>query len=869
MASGVEVAQAYITIIPSMQGIQGQIAKELGAEKVGQKAGKDLGKGIKQGTAKSSDALMKSFGSVGDRIAFKTKTGLNTAFSSVAQNAKSKMGAAAESITGKFKAVGDKIGSTGIGKAFGTVATTAKGAFDKVTGTIRGVASFAGDAFRDVAGKIGEKLSPITQKARAVFDKVGSAASSGFSAAVKAATIGAAGVAAALGTITTAAIGSYADYEQLAGGVDKLFGSASDKLKQYAQEAYKTAGMSANDYMEQATSFSASLIKSVGGDTAEAARLADVAMRAMSDNVNTFGSNAQDVQNAVMGLSRENYTMLDNLKLGYAGTKEGMMQLINDSGVLGETLTDTSQLGEVGFGRMIEAIQAVQEQQGIAGTTAREAAGTISGSIEMTKASWQNLMTELGKDDGNVSARVGEVVDSALAVLANVAPRIPVIVGALMSEVPQALAENGPKVTKALTSVLDGATNGAFSKAVGIIKPYADRIGAAMSGLWNRLKPLSPIVQEIGSKLGGVLVKALGVATSAFEKVAPIIATIAEHGLPILSSAIGATSSAFDAIMTVMGPVASFLTDTLGTAIDWVGTKLEEFAAWIEEKFGVVADVVSGFSDALSDPFGAIGDMAKKAGKALTGTADDASKSAEKAAKATKKGYGEVSKSVTTGTANAATNASKNMSSAASSVSKQSGSAASSAEKNGQRIEKAWNKTYTTKMNATANTSSAESTMRGFKNKWTSFGVTGKAYMDTSPASRALSDFKYRNNNFVVTGSVQIRNAAGKVTVGYQAAGGVIVQKHAEGYIANRPGRGVNLTQHIVGEAGAEAVIPLTNRRYVAPFAQTVADYINADRGVTITGCTFIVRKESDIDAIGRAINRDAQRQQRARLRHG
>lgn len=313
MASGVEVAQAYITIIPSMQGIQGQIAKELGAEKIGQKAGKDLGKGLKAGTAKSSDALMKSFNSVGDRIAFKTKTGLNTAFNKVADNAKTKMSGAASTISSKFKAVGDKLANTGIGKAFGDAATAAKGAFDKVTGTIKGAAQFAGDAFRGVTDKVGSALSPIAEKAKPIFDRVSSAASSAFSAVVSAAGVAAAGTAAALGAITTAAVNSYADYEQLAGGVDKLFGSASDKLKQYAQEAYKTAGMSANDYMEQATSFSAALIKSVNGDTAEAARLTDVAMRAMSDNVNTFGSNAQDVQNAVMGLSRENYTMLDNL----------------------------------------------------------------------------------------------------------------------------------------------------------------------------------------------------------------------------------------------------------------------------------------------------------------------------------------------------------------------------------------------------------------------------------------------------------------------------------------------------------------------------------------------------------------------------
>lgn len=867
MPSGVEVAQAYITIIPSMKGIQSTIAKELNADVVGEKAGKALGSGMEKGAKKSGDDLMKSFGSVGDRIAFKTQTGLSTAFKNVADGAKQRMGAVATNITDKFKAAGEKIGNTGIGKALSKAAEVGGAAFTKLTGTVRGVAQFAGDAFKTVSGTIRAHLAPIAEKAAPIFQAVSGAAATAFQAVAKAAAVGSAAAVASLGAIVTSLLSSYADYEQLSGGVEKLYGKSADQLKGYAQQAYQTAGMSANEYMEQATSFSAALIKSVGGDTEEAARLTDVAMRAMSDNVNTFGSNAQDVQNAVMGISRENYSMLDNLKLGYAGTKEGMLQLVNDSGVLGKTLTDTSELGEVGFGKMIEAIQAVQEQQNIAGTTAREAAGTISGSIEMTKAAWTNLVAEMGKDDGDVSARVGELVDSAVAVMENVGPRVATIVSTIIDKVPPAIAANAPKVGKALTNMLDGVTNGAFGKAVGAIKPYADRIGTAMGGLWDRLKPLAPVVQEIGGKLGGILLKGLSVATGAFERVAPIVATIAEHALPILSTALDIASKAFDGILKVAEPVATFLTGAMGSAIDWVGGKLEEFAEFVNDTFGAIADALGAVGDFLKDPLGKISDFTKKAGKSFQSTADTAAKSAEKAASTTKKGYGEVSKSMADSTAKAATSANKNMGDAATSVSKQSSTAATSAEKNGQRIEKAWNKTYTTKLDATANTSSAETSMSAFKNKWTDYKISGSAALGTATASKTLSDWIYRNNNFVLHGSIQIKNNATTTTKGYMAAGGIVV-KHADGFIADRPNVGVDIT-HIVGERGAEAVIPLTSRAHVAPFARTVADFINEDRGgdVIITGNTFIVRRESDIAAIGRQINQKAERERRSSLK--
>lgn len=290
------------------------------------------------------------------------------------------------------------------------------------------------------------------------------------------------------------AVSAYGEYEQLVGGVQKLYGNAGMSLEEYAQHvgssvdevrdewtkleeaqntviknaenAFLTSGMSMNEYMETATSFSASLIKSLGGDTQEAARITDIAMQAMSDNVNTFGTDAEAVSNAFMGLSRQNYMMLDNLKLGYAGTASGMMELINDSGILGYTLTDTSQLAEVGFDKMILAIQEVQKQQGIAGTTAREALHTIEGSATATRKAWENIITAIGRGEGLDGAIEGMMTalfgdESGGGLLSNIIPRIQTVMEGIGSFVAQAgpiIAERIPELVLSVFPALFKAT---------------------------------------------------------------------------------------------------------------------------------------------------------------------------------------------------------------------------------------------------------------------------------------------------------------------------------------------------------------------------------------------------------------------------
>ena len=220
------------------------------------------------------------------------------------------------------------------------------------------------------------------------INKLGNLGKSGLSIVSKAMT----GAVAAVGTATSVIIKSsldvVANMEQQVGGVETLFKDSADTVIKNANRAYKTAQVSANDYMSTVTSFSASLLQGLGGDTAKAAEIADMALIDMADNANKMGTNMRDIQNAYQGFAKQNYTMLDNLKLGYGGTQSEMIRLINDSGILNQKISD---LDNVTFDQMIQAIHVVQQNLGITGTSAEEAGDTIEGSVNSAKAAWENF----------------------------------------------------------------------------------------------------------------------------------------------------------------------------------------------------------------------------------------------------------------------------------------------------------------------------------------------------------------------------------------------------------------------------------------------------------------------------------------------
>lgn len=334
---------------------------------------------------------------------------------------------------------------------------------------------------------------------------------------------------AAIGTATVAigkqALDAYADYEQLAGGIDTLFKGSAAKVKAYANEAYKSAGVSANRYMEITTSFAASLISSLGGDTAKAAEMADMAVRDMSDNANKMGTAIETVQEAYQSLARGNYEMLDSLKLGYGGTKEELKRLLADAEKFAAAQGEVRDFSIDSYADIVEAIHIVQDEMGITGTTAKEAEQTISGSINMMKASWDNWLAGLGNSDVDMSALTDELVGSVITVGQNVIPRM----GEIMGSLGQVVRERAPGVAtalrEALISLLPEAVQGpmreAFAGIDGVIGKLAgmfeDNLGPAANAVQGVFNAIGSGVQIFGQAVNDLVLPAIEQLSPAFQ----------------------------------------------------------------------------------------------------------------------------------------------------------------------------------------------------------------------------------------------------------------------------------------------------------------------------------------------------------------
>lgn len=268
-------------------------------------------------------------------------------------------------------------------------------------------------------------------------------------------------VGAAFIDIGKSAVQSYADYEQLIGGVETLFKDSSNIVENYANNAYKTAGLSANEYMTTVTSFSASLLQSLNGDTAKSAEVADMAITDMSDNANKMGTSMESIQNAYQGFAKQNYTMLDNLKLGYGGTKTEMERLLADAQKITGVKYDISNLNDV-----YQAIHVIQGELGITGTTAKEASTTIQGSISSMQSAWQNMLTGLANGNADISGLLENLADSIFTVADNIMPVVEQVANSIIEILPEVLnriTENLPQFLSAgsniLTNIITGLTN--------------------------------------------------------------------------------------------------------------------------------------------------------------------------------------------------------------------------------------------------------------------------------------------------------------------------------------------------------------------------------------------------------------------------
>lgn len=314
-----------------------------------------------------------------------------------------------------------------------------------------------------------------------------------------AAKVGAAALTAAatgMAALTKASIDQYAEYEQLVGGVDTLFKTASDKVQEYAANAYKTAGMSANEYMDTVTSFSASLLQSLGGDTEKAAQKADQAITDMADNANKMGTGMEMIQNAYQGFAKQNYTMLDNLKLGYGGTKEEMERLLADAEKLSGQKFDISSYSDI-----VDAIHVVQTEMGITGTTAKEAASTIQGSVSAAKSAWSNLITGIAADNADLDTLIGNFVSSVETAAGNIIPRVSVMLGGISQLVTSAsttiipmvittITENLPALLQAAVALVGALGQGIIDSLPAITQAAIDILFFLANGLIENLPTL-------------------------------------------------------------------------------------------------------------------------------------------------------------------------------------------------------------------------------------------------------------------------------------------------------------------------------------------------------------------------------------------
>ncbi|MEI3624489.1 phage tail protein [Lactococcus lactis subsp. lactis] len=475
---------------------------------------------------------------------------------------------------------------------------------------------------KGISGSMSGMLDPEAESA-------GNSAGLKIGSALKIAAIaGVVATGAALGKLISSSLSEGADLQQSLGGVETLFKDNADKVKKYATEGYRTAGMSANAYMETVTGFSASMIKSLNGDTAKAADLSNQAIVDMSDNANKMGTNIGDIQNAYQGFAKQNYTMLDNLKLGYGGTKEEMQRLLTDAQKLTGQKYDISNFSDI-----TQAIHAIQTEMDITGTTAKEAATTFSGSFDSMKAAMSNVLgnLSLGRDlQGPLNALVSTtstfLFGNFIPMVGNIFKALPGAISTLVSSAGKELSSKlglsigsemsgfGSKITKTIEPIINGfkvafwQLPALFSTVVSAITPIISKIGTAFtqldfSGIQTLISNIVPAIQVGFSTMMGIVGPALDTLINSFVKmwnaIQPLATVIGGALMPVfqvlgafvggvLKGAMLALSATFDTIRVVVGfltPIIAVVlakfqefAPVLATVAQWIGTAIGFFA---------------------------------------------------------------------------------------------------------------------------------------------------------------------------------------------------------------------------------------------------------------------------------------------------
>lgn len=435
------------------------------------------------------------------------------------------------------------------------------------------------EGFASGLKKAGEKLGAFASgmgRALGTVTKIGAAA------------VGAGAV--AIGGLVKQSVDAYGKYEQLVGGMETLFKDSADEIIGYSAEAYKTAGMSANQYMETATQFSASLLKSLDGDTAKAAKYADKAIRQMSDNVNKMGTSVEMVQNAYRGFARSNFTMLDNLSLGYAGTKEGMEELLAKAEELSEQQGEYRDFSITSYADIVDAIGLVQDAMGITGTTAKEAAGTVQGSASSMKASWENLVTGLGDSNADLENLIGEFVDSAAGMAKNIAP----VVETTLKGITAAIKDDAPEI---------------IAETVGFVYDMAPGLIEASASLFTSLVDSAETgMQDLTKTITGDNGELAELTNSAITYITNEIPEFTDAGLDLFSALLNDDNSG--KILNNLGSgIANLVTGVVGDTSEGTGIlghvddirdgAFKLFSSMLDEN--TVDKIVSSLSGSLAD----------------------------------------------------------------------------------------------------------------------------------------------------------------------------------------------------------------------------------------------------------------------------
>lgn len=442
-------------------------------------------------------------------------------------------------------------------------------------------------------------LEDASEKTSSFADKL----KTGLATAAKVGTAAIGAAAAGIAALTKSSIEGYAEYEQLVGGVETLFKASSDVVQEYAANAYNTAGLSANEYMETVTSFSASLLQSLNGDTQAAAEYANTAITDMSDNANKMGTSMEMIQNAYQGFAKQNFTMLDNLKLGYGGTKEEMERLLADAEKISGIEYDISSYADI-----VDAIHVVQTEMGITGTTAKEASETIAGSMAAAKSAWKNLVVGVADDNADFEQLANNFAESVGTAANNIIPRIEValagagklvetLVPVIVEKIPELIQNTLPTLLQSGINMVHTIFEGMVNNLPEILQGGIDLIFTLIDGIISAIPDLIEALPEIITAIVVTIAENFPKIIDSGMKLISALVTGILRSIPNLVTAIPQIiTSIVNGFNQYMGRVR----DIGKNIVQGVWDGIKSMASWIADKVsGFFSDIVDGAKEFL------------------------------------------------------------------------------------------------------------------------------------------------------------------------------------------------------------------------------------------------------------------------------